>query len=113
MSFFFSPPSFSLVRTAACVTLVGISTCALADGPPLILDSQTGVHGGQSGVILQSAPFSHEPMVPAQQLPTPQQLNTTSGEPPIIVAPYIALPGPNGAAPAIGNAYRRPPANPQ
>lgn len=117
MSFSIPPRSRSILCAAACLTLVGVSPYAAADGQPLVLDSQTGVHGGQSGVVLQSAPFSREPMVPAQQLPAPQQLNPASGEPPIVVAPYIALPGPNGvagASPAMGNAYRRmPPANRQ
>ncbi|CAB3714337.1 hypothetical protein [Trinickia soli] len=113
MSFSIPPLLRGVLCAAACLALAGISPYAMADGQPLVLDSQTGVHGGQSGVVLQSAPFSREPMVPAQQLPAPQQLNPTSGEPPIVVAPYIALPGANGAAPAPGNAYRMAPANRQ
>lgn len=93
---------------------MGIASYALAQGQPLVLDSQTGIHDGQSGLVLQNAPFSRAPMVPAQQLPTPAELDSTSGQPPIVVAPYIALPGangaaPNGAAPPAGSRYRMAP----
>jgi hypothetical protein len=63
-----------------------ISPLALADGPPLILNSQTGIDDGQSGMVLQNAPLSTRPMVEAPQLE--QQPN---GQPPVIIAP-IQLP---------------------
>lgn len=71
----------------------------MADGPPVVLDTQTGIHDGQSGIVLQNAPLSRAPMVQAQQLPTPTELNATTSGSPIVVAPYIELPGENGAAP--------------
>lgn len=102
------------VYTAAGFALMGIASYALADGQPLVLDTQTGIHDGQSGIVLQNAPLSQAPMVPAQQLPTLQQLDSTGGQPPIVVAPYIALPGAEGgAAPAAGSRYRMVPGNRQ
>jgi len=114
MGFSSSPRSLTTVRTTVCLALMGIASYAAAQGQPLVLDSQTGIHDGQSGVVLQSAPFSRAPMVPAQQLPAPAQLDSTSGQPQIVVAPYIALPGANGAAPAAtGSSYRMAPGNRQ
>jgi hypothetical protein len=95
----------TVVWTAAGFALLSIAPYAAADGQPLVLDTQTGIHDGQSGIVLQNAPLSRAPMVPAQQLPTLQQLDSTSGQPPIVVEPYIALPGAGGAA-AGSTGYR-------
>jgi len=103
MGFSFSPRSRATAYAAAALALASITTLAMADGPPLVLDTQTGIHDGKSGLVLQNAPFSRAPMVPTQQLAAPEQLNATSGESPIVVAPYIALPGAGDATPAGGN----------
>ena len=113
------------LRLLACATaylaLIGIASPAAAGGQPIelgtqtgihdgqsgiVLDTQTGIHDGQSGVVLQNAPLSRAPMVPAQQLPTLEQSDSASGQPPIIVEPYIALPGAGAATPAAGSGYR-------
>ena len=109
------------VRAAAYLALTGGAAHAMADGQPLelgtqtgihdgqsgvVLDTQTGIHDGKSGLVLQNAPLSRAPMVPAQQLPTLEQSDSTSGQPPIIVEPYIALPGAGAATPAAGSGYR-------
>lgn len=124
MSYYVSFRLRTVVRAATYLALMGAASHALADGQPLILDSRTGIHDGQSGVVLdtqtgihdgrsgvvlQNAPLSPAPMVPAQQLPTLQPSDATDGQPPIVVAPYIALPGANGAAPAAGSGYRMSP----
>nr|WP_240324479.1 hypothetical protein [Trinickia diaoshuihuensis] len=70
------------------------------------LDTQTGIHDGQSGLVLQNAPFSRAPMVPAKRLPTLDPAEAGAEQPPIIVEPYIGLPGANGAAPAGATGYR-------
>lgn len=121
MSYYASFRLRTVVRAAAYLALMGAASHALADGQPSILDSrmgiqdgqsgvvldtQTGIHDGRSGVVLQNAPLSRAPMVPAQQLPTLQPSDVTDGQPPIVVAPYIALPGANGAPPAAGSGYR-------
>lgn len=106
MSFTHYLRSRMAVSAAVCLVLAAVSSLALADGPPVVLDTQTGIHDGQSGIVLQNAPLSRAPMVPAQQLPTPMESNA-SGEPPIVVAPYIALPGANGASPASRIAHRQ------
>lgn len=109
MGFFFlprlSPRGRAAVYVASGLVFAGIASHAMADGQPLVLDTQTGIHDGKSGLVLQNAPLSRAPMVPTQQLPAPQQLNATSGDPPIVVAPYISLPGASGAAPAGANGY--------
>lgn len=113
------------LRLLACATaylaLIGVASPAAAGGQPIelgtqtgihdgqsgiVLDTQTGIHDGQSGVVLQNAPLSRAPMVPAQQLPTLEQPDAAGGQPPIVVAPYIALPGANAATPGAGAAYR-------
>ena len=103
----------TVVSSAACFALMAVASHAMADGEPLVLDTQTGIHDGQSGLVLQNAPLSRAPMVPAQQLPTLQQSGATDAQSPIIVAPYVALPGANGAAPAAGSGYRMPPGSRQ
>jgi hypothetical protein len=115
MGFRSSPRFRAAAHAAVCLALVGITLSAMADGPPVLLDTQTGVHDGQSGLVLQNAPLSREPMVPMQQLAAPTQVDSgaANGQPPIVVAPYIALPGPGGAAPPGVNGYRMRPANPQ
>jgi hypothetical protein len=114
MSSYALPRWRTVVCTVAGFALMGSASYAVADGQPLVLDTQTGIHDGQSGIVLQNAPLSRAPMVPAQQLPTLQQLDSTSGQPPIVVAPYIALPGAgDGAAPSAGSSYRLSPGNRQ
>ena len=113
----------SIVRATAYLVLGGVASHAMADGQPLelgtqtgihdgqsgiVLDTHTGIHDGQSGVVLSNAPLSREPMVPAQQLPTLGQPGAGSGEPPIVVEPYIALPGAGGDTPPPGSHYRKP-----
>lgn len=77
---------------ALCLTL-SLSTLdafAQAGGQPLILDTQTGIHSGAGGTVLQTGPLNGSGMVPAHpmaKLPElPQQDQQT-----IIVSPYIDL----------------------
>ncbi|MFL9907429.1 hypothetical protein [Paraburkholderia sp. RL17-337-BIB-A] len=62
---------------------------------PLILDSQSGISDGQSGTVLQTAPLSRQPIVEAQPIATPAELAPNSSIP-VVVAPYIAVPGGGG-----------------
>nr|WKF59031.1 hypothetical protein HUO10_003539 [Paraburkholderia busanensis] len=64
---------------------------------PLILDSQNGISDGQSGTVLQTAPFSHQPIVGAQSIAAPAELAPNSSTP-YIVAPYIELPTGGGTS---------------
>lgn len=79
--------------------------CAGSDRPPVVLDTQTGIHDGKSGIVLQNAPLVREPMVPAATLTD----IAPRGQQPIIVAPYVELPG--GANPRA--VYRQRPASGQ
>lgn len=75
------------------------SAFAGSDREPVILGTQTGIHDGKSGVVLQNAPLSRQPMVPTERLPelAPQ------AQPPIVVSPYVQIPGTQAAPTA---AYR-------
>lgn len=64
-------------------------------GKPLILDTQSGISDGQSGTVLQTAPLSRARIVEAQPMAAPTELAPNSSIP-IIVAPYIQLPGGGG-----------------
>ena len=124
MGFYVSFPLRATIRAAIYLALTGAASHAMAGGQPLelgtqtgiqdgksgiVLDTRTGIHDGRSGIVLQSAPLSPEPMVPAQQLPTLEQPGSPSGQPSIVVTPYIELPGTNGALPPAGSGYRTSP----
>jgi hypothetical protein len=84
---------------ATNVMLALVSAGAHADGQPLILDTQHGISDGQSGTVLQNAPLSPQPMVQMQQLPTLSGGGTDGSQVPIIVAPYVEVPGGGGRPP--------------
>jgi hypothetical protein len=71
--------------------LTALDAFAQAGGRPLILDTQTGIHSGAGGTVLQTAPLNGSGLVPARPLATlpelPQQDQQT-----IVVSPYIELP---------------------
>ncbi len=92
----FFRPTLAAALMAAAVALA--SAGAHAAGKPLILDTETGINDGQSGTVLQTAPLSHQPMVQMQQLPTLDG-TTANGSQPIIVAPYVEVPGGGGRPP--------------
>lgn len=75
------------------------SVGAHAAGQPLILDTQRGISDGQSGMVLQNAPLSPQPMVQMQSLPTLNGAGTDGSQVPIIVAPYVEVPGGGGRPP--------------
>jgi len=75
-----------------CVSgLTALDAFAQAGGRPLILDTQTGIHSGAGGIVLQTAPLNGSGLVPARPMATlpelPQQDQQT-----IVVSPYIELP---------------------
>jgi len=81
------------VATAALWFLSGLTALdalGQAGGQPLVLDTQTGIHSGAGGTILQTGPLNGLGMVPARPMATlpelPQQDQQT-----IIVSPYIEL----------------------
>jgi hypothetical protein len=63
-------------------------------GEPLVLDTQTGIHSGVSGTVLQSGPLGGPGMVPMATLPGLQQQ-----DPPIVVSPYVEYPGGQNSMP--------------
>lgn len=81
------------VATAALWLVLGLTALdafAQAGGQPLILDTQTGIHSGAGGTVLQTGPLNGSGVVPARPMATlpelPQQDQQT-----IIVSPYIEL----------------------
>lgn len=93
-------PIHMFKRSAAAVALSLLGICATSSvfaassnsRKPVILDTQTGISDGQSGTVLQTAPLSRQPIVEAQPIATPAELAPNSSVP-IVVAPYIELPG--------------------
>jgi hypothetical protein len=71
--------------------LTALDVFAQAGGRPLILDTQTGIHSGAGGTVLQTTPLNGSGLVPARPMATlpelPQQDQQT-----IVVSPYIELP---------------------
>lgn len=71
-------------------SLVTTDTFAQAGGRPLVLDTQTGIHSGGGGTVLQTGPLNGSGIVPARPMATlpefPQQDQQT-----IVVSPYIEL----------------------
>lgn len=81
-------------------------------GKPLILDTQSGISDGQSGTVLQTAPLSRARIVEAQPMAAPTELAPNSSIP-IIVAPYIQLPGGGGVPQPQPQLQPRPALSPQ
>ncbi|MGN4077235.1 hypothetical protein ACS0X5_36420 [Burkholderia gladioli] len=69
---------------------------AKEDRPPVVLDTQTGIHDGRSGVVLQTAPLNPAPIVAPAQIRQPAQLPQDNQQTPLIVAPYIRVPTDSG-----------------
>jgi hypothetical protein len=92
-----------------------VSTAHAAGGQPLILDTQHGISDGQSGIVLQNAPLSHEPIVQAAPAAQPEQLAPYNSSTPIYVAPYINLPtnATNGGKPPHSGGAQPQPQQPR
>ena len=102
------------VVAASLTTVFAVSSaCAASTSArkPVILGSQNGINDGQSGTVLQTAPLSHQPIVEAQPIATPAELAPNSSIP-IVVAPYLQLPG-GGHVPPQPLPQPRPVAHPQ
>jgi len=96
----------------ACA-FVALGARAQAGGQPLVLDTQTGIHGGSAGTVLQTGPLSGSGMVQARPLATLPELPQNQQS--IVVSPYIEVqPGgqshgsTTGSRPsAAGSRYRQ------
>lgn len=101
--------AFPFARIAAGLALLLLAQAfpafAGSDRQPVILDTQTGIHDGRSGVVLQNAPLVHQPMVAAQPTASLQEF-APQQQPAIIVAPYVELPV--GASAAVARPVLRP-----
>ena len=87
------------IAIVAAIALSSATSFAASSDPrqPLILDTQSGISDGQSGTVLQTAPLSRQPIVGARPIASPAEL-APEPSPPIVVAPYISLPGSSGTA---------------
>jgi hypothetical protein len=95
MCLFFRPRSIRwspIVHAIASLALLCAVPMARAEssGQPLALDTQSGISDGHSGIILQTAPLSHQPIVEASPMAAPSELAPSSSTP-MVVAPYIGL----------------------
>lgn len=76
----------------AWVASMGQLALARPGGEPLVLDTQTGIHSGAPGTVLQTGPLTGSGMVQARpmanlpELPPQEQM-------PIMVSPYVTYPG--------------------
>lgn len=75
-------------------TLFASSLFAQAGGQPLVLDTQTGIHSGVGGTVLQTGPLTSHEMVQAPSLPTVP--GSQQNQPIIEVTPYIGVPQQGG-----------------
>jgi hypothetical protein len=98
------PSRLPRVSPLACAAVLLVlpmaaqNALAQSNGKPIVLDSQNGISDGQSGIVLQTAPLSHQPMVAATPAAAPVELPPDSS-PPIVVQPYIGLPVGGASAP--------------
>jgi hypothetical protein len=84
---------------------------AQAGGRPLILDTQTGIHSGAGGTVLQTGPLNETGMVPARPLGTLPEVQQ-QGQQTLVVSPYIEVQpggysGPQGYAILPGTQSQR------
>jgi hypothetical protein len=87
-------PPIKCAATAALWLVLGLTALdafAQAGGRPLILDTQTGIHSGAGGTVLQTAPLNGSGLVPARPMATLPEL-PQQGQQTIVVSPYIELP---------------------
>jgi hypothetical protein len=79
---------------------------AQAGGQPFVLDTQTGIHGGSAGNVLQTGPLTGSGMVQARTLTTLPELQPQNQQP-IVVSPYIEVqPGGQGYGSTTGSRAR-------
>ncbi|KND60317.1 hypothetical protein BVER_02528c [Candidatus Burkholderia verschuerenii] len=72
---------------ALCLS-VAQTAFAKPGGEPLILDTETGIHSGVPGTVLQTASLNSSGMVQMDTLPILQQQE----QQPIVVSPYVEYP---------------------
>ncbi|MDR5738135.1 hypothetical protein [Caballeronia sp. LZ016] len=87
---------------AVCVPCCQVAW-AKPGGEPLVLDTQTGIHSGVSGTVLQSAPLGAPGMVPMATLPGLQQQE----QQPIVVSPYVQYGGESAVSPGTSQGHYR------
>jgi hypothetical protein len=71
--------------------LLASSVFAQPGGEPLTLDTQTGIHSGAGGTVLQTGPLTSHEMVQAPSLPAVPG-SQDQIQPIIEVTPYIGVP---------------------
>ncbi|MGU7785360.1 hypothetical protein [Burkholderia sp. PU8-34] len=77
---------------AGTLLIHGLVAYATAATQPLVLDTQRGIQDGKSGLLLQTAPLSSEPIVEPAKMRAPAE-QTPGTSIPLFVAPYINVPG--------------------
>jgi hypothetical protein len=90
----------------AAMLCIAQSALAKPGGEPLVLDTETGIHSGAPGTVLQTAPLNSSGMVQMDTLSGPPQQE----QPPILVSPYVEYGSGQSVAPSGngGGSYRVP-----
>jgi hypothetical protein len=83
------------LSTSVVSALFASSVLAQPGGEPLVLDTQTGIHSGAGGTVLQTGPLTSHEMVQAPSLPAVQG-SSQENQPIIEVTPYIGVPQQGG-----------------
>lgn len=102
-----SPVTHSLKAAAIVMLLAAASSTAFAappsDSRPLVLDTQSGISDGKrGGTELQTAPLSPRGAPGSQPAMAPE-----AAQYPLVIAPYIEVPG-NGPRPPYPSPRPRP-----
>ncbi len=92
---------FQFKRALLGVVLAGAAaqiSAGAASGGGLILDTQSGIHGGgPGGTVLQTAPLAHARAVEGTEFS-----GSTDGQAPMIIEPRIVLPGSHARSASVG-----------
>ncbi|WJF91124.1 hypothetical protein QS306_05645 [Paraburkholderia bonniea] len=83
---------FGAVLLSTLLATGAVAASGTSARPPVVLDSQQGIHDGQNGLMLQTAPLVRAPIAAPQPMAAPAEL-APNDRGPIIVAPYIGVPG--------------------
>ncbi|SMF98116.1 hypothetical protein [Burkholderia singularis] len=81
-----------LLRIALCGLATSPAFAGASGSAPLILDTQSGIHDGRSGVVSRNVPLSSAPIVEPIR-PAPMRALPSAATAPMVIIPYIEVPG--------------------
>jgi hypothetical protein len=99
----------AVVLTVSSLMAITTGAFAQAGGQPLVLDTQTGIHSGVAGTVLQTGPLNGSGTIPARPMATLPELSQQDRQT-IVVSPYIEI-QPSVYTNGQGQGSGGPPAN--